>query len=1494
MMKRFHLSRLHKQFSLREKRLIFEVGGGKERTTDVENDGGQMNQKEKDVSDVQKLLDTKISNTTAQVDELPEQFKKQVHENVSQFCRISYDEIAEKDGEKTMNKEEYTEWYESVMRRTDEVLSGIAGGVEGAKAEQDSKEKKLESLEKELADIDGGIKELDHAELDLVEENLSDPEKLPGELEKYRNRAVVLQEKRVEMAEKMDEVMDIQKVFIDETTRYDWAIGGGAMGGALMLTLIPGVNIAAAGVAAAGVAAAAAVKMVMRAANEKRANKANEAVQEFKESYNEQRKEFAGVVGDMQQDGDALHGAAPHLRQKIEENRDVAKGKLAEGADEASGERSEALQRIEEHRMALLRIQDQKIKIEEQQKSLRMSRKAAEEKGETVDARKHALGDKLSSIDEAISEMESAGVLEGDNEQMKEKYEELLSVRNIMNGGSAQMEKGSGQLKAFLENTADMDPEMDEQRFMLDTSEETLLRTTEMLTLSESALSERIRSIEEASGFIDEVAANKIETVNGLQEEVTKGVSEIAIENITAQAGIEMEWSILKDLKVEQPSFASDLASTIAAPFDKLFSEISYVLELGSDIPVLGHGFSFLSGVSDAAKEITTGVTKMAILLPAALGGNEEGIAMAKGLGNMALFGATEASREVWSDLGNAIVAADMWEKDGAKAAGKAAANLAMFLFPGVGQAGGAGRLAALAGRGAVGRMAARTTGLVRGAGRTYLNMAKGAAKIPGAAGRLLKRPFTTPYSRLLSKGAKLRNARSMATKYLQKKGIRRNLNDLANMSDDALIHEFKLGPNSTAAEINAAIELRNLAQQANAGFAAHLNKVGSLDDATRLEYAKDVLKLDDLSPTQSDAILRAHKVGSKKHSIGNYKQKHINAKARILKEARFTPDQIRLLMEEGIAGSSKAAGKLPKKLGKVMKNARKDFGKVKDIPRKMQVDMPKQLRKFMKGKKDTINIDVLDTEIATAKRFYGKENFKGHPKAKQYVKRLEKLKKQMQKVEKRAAKKSPKKKTKKKKNKVETKKTWGEWYAEWKEKLTTKKSVKKSPKKKKNTAKTKKTWGERYAESKGKQFMRKARVSARMHYRRLFRRTRSAETAASKPRPLHMDEAGRFIDDAGNAVDMATLSDSQLATALRASNKPALELRGTLNSILKNSNKTGILKNRNKAVSNFIEGKTGRIRLAEIDKEISRCRTYVEEFHRKGKANRASSQMLENREYISGLQEFRRRAEAITKSRHRLSKGLKIKRGSPMSYTKNGETFTGRFSVDTSGKIRLTRSPKNGTSIPDYKLISPERLPQFRRAPARNASAAPRSSLWGEIQERFAYTKTLRKDVAKAWKEGTSSPVDRTSVAYRAGQKTSKVIEGTKAYGRDIAKNWKEGVSAPVNTESMAYKAGSFLRQLKNVSLRGYKFMKARRAAKGKFIERNGVKVDVRLVEKEIFKVQPEELQSIISDLDKALVARGGTTGKGTELVNHYLKDLKIFAESRIKGINRNRNTAA
>jgi hypothetical protein len=771
-----------KKFSANENRLISFAGDTPDskpgNTPEAEEKPGEKPDEERDkaedVAAVQSKLDGRIANATASIENFPEEFKKQMKNNIAQFCEVSYDQMANTDGNESMSKDEYPKWKVAAMNQIDAALSGIEGEGDGAKDDQEKGEENLKSIEAEMSDLEGELGVLDHSKLDLNPANLKHPKSLEVggeskktflevELGKYEQRAGAINEQRNALAGKMKEVTQVKGAF-DKQVEANNVIAGvtggavlvGAVGVAVATSWVPGLNLVTGAVALAAAAVAAATKAALIASERAMAKKANASITEFKGKYNKKRVELAGVVKDMREDGTMIHNAAPELRAEIETTRDtnLEAGTVSLGENEVNREQVTAeLARAEAQ---LVLINEHKERIAQQQLDLETSRLDAQAKGEQVDASKHGLGTKLSSVESAIAQIEESGALEGGNEEAKAKYKELLGYKEKMKGGVALLGTGGDQLKEFMAGTEGADEQFDEQASLLAYREATLTSTSASLELAGLSLDTNIVEMQEALGAIDAGAAAEIKTVNKVQGEIVKGVSAVAIENIKAQSTVEMEYASMQNVKVEEVSFASALAVGAAAPFEKIFGGMSYMLELGKDIPVLGSGFSFLSGVSEAVGDITGGMAKMVVLLPAALGGNEEGIHMAKAMGSLALCGTTEGSREAWTGMGKAIVAADEWGTDGAKAAGKAAANIAMFFIPGAqGATGGiaVGRAAFAATRVAGGgvRNAALATAKGIGVGlkttvvesaKSYRSMARGAAKkIRGIPGALRKAP---------------------------------------------------------------------------------------------------------------------------------------------------------------------------------------------------------------------------------------------------------------------------------------------------------------------------------------------------------------------------------------------------------------------------------------------------------------------------------------------------------------------------------------------------------------------------------------------------------------------------------------------------------------------------------------------------------------------------------------------------------------------------------
>lgn len=82
------------------------------------------------------------------------------------------------------------------------------------------------------------------------------------------------------------------------------------------------------------------------------------------------------------------------------------------------------------------------------------------------------------------------------------------------------------------------------------------------------------------------------------------------------------------------------------------------------------------------------------------------------------------------------------------------------------------------------------------------------------------------------------------------------------------------------------------------------LSRASRYTDEQRISQARRILRVDELTPRQQEAIQRAHLVGaSEGRGYFTFEQRDISEKARILREAGFSRDQIRRLMTNGIVG---------------------------------------------------------------------------------------------------------------------------------------------------------------------------------------------------------------------------------------------------------------------------------------------------------------------------------------------------------------------------------------------------------------------------------------------------------------------------------------------------------------------------------------------------------------------------------------------------------------
>ena len=125
MFKNTHPHWYTKKFSLNESRLISFAGSapsGKAGDTpegekSAEKPEEAPRDKEADVREAQSGLDARIGNATSEIENFPEDFKKQMKNNIAQFCEVSYDDIAksEKEGTDEMSTGEYDKWKAAAM-----------------------------------------------------------------------------------------------------------------------------------------------------------------------------------------------------------------------------------------------------------------------------------------------------------------------------------------------------------------------------------------------------------------------------------------------------------------------------------------------------------------------------------------------------------------------------------------------------------------------------------------------------------------------------------------------------------------------------------------------------------------------------------------------------------------------------------------------------------------------------------------------------------------------------------------------------------------------------------------------------------------------------------------------------------------------------------------------------------------------------------------------------------------------------------------------------------------------------------------------------------------------------------------------------------------------------------------------------------------------------------------------------------------------------------
>ena len=809
---------------IKERRLVFDTRTPNVPESVPETPGKPPETREKDVQQVTQDVDGQINGAAAKVEGFPEELKKQLHDNIAQYCRTTYDLQVQQEG--------VIQWRESVMAKVKEILEGLVGGAEKAKDEAEGKNEKLKSLEEEMKDLPTNLEEVSESGLALHEANLNTPDGLQTELIHYEERARRLGEQQTVLGNSFKEATDVQQAFQKEMTSGWGNVAGGAAvlgttaGIAAATSWVPGLNLVTLGVVGAVVAGGAIVKAAERAREVKRAQMANAALQTFKGGFNEQKQAFVQLVRGMHVDGDRLHNAAPTLRSQIEENRAKGADDVLQAGVRVSEERAKALERQKD----LIDFRDilgqKRTALGTQYNTWRDNLIDAEDTGRYLHVRREDCVANLNNINQAIAEMENRGA--DKEEKYKPHYARLCNMRHRLVRGNDALSVGATTTVQFKEAGEVMQEQVGTELEKLDFNMVAVNESNSALDMVMGDLDQQIFEIDQTYQLIDATALEHQETLNTVEPGILGGVSEIAVSNIQSLGSIQMQWKTLEPMTVEAPSYFASVGNMLAAPVNLVFKEwIGHGLStLGKAIPIPGvsHAIRFVGGVSEGIGDIGGALAQLPARLVGALAGEKEGIETAQGIGNLFAFGLTEGSREAWGGMAKGIIAYEDWGKGSdAEAAGKAATNIALFLIPGVGQGMSAGRVAALAGKGFATRTIARAQGFVMGNIEAY-------ASIPGAlgrgAGRLLKRPFIGRQAALANNAARLGNAASTAEASL--KGIQiggqsiddiastagRNLDDLGRMSPQELADLCGLDKSATLGDIRNVVRAQHIAGQ--------------------------------------------------------------------------------------------------------------------------------------------------------------------------------------------------------------------------------------------------------------------------------------------------------------------------------------------------------------------------------------------------------------------------------------------------------------------------------------------------------------------------------------------------------------------------------------------------------------------------------------------------------------------------------------------------------
>ncbi|MDD3794190.1 MAG: hypothetical protein PHI37_05225 [Candidatus Gracilibacteria bacterium] len=141
----------------------------------------------------------------------------------------------------------------------------------------------------------------------------------------------------------------------------------------------------------------------------------------------------------------------------------------------------------------------------------------------------------------------------------------------------------------------------------------------------------------------------------------------------------------------------------------------------------------------------------------------------------------------------------------------------------------------------------------------------------------------------------------------LGKKGLRLGMKEIARLRPHTSKESVIVSPEIRGVVKETGKKIDEIVPKKQLDFSKMLvEDIAKLGDKERLEAGSFYLKGKKFTPEQEKAILEAHNVGKDRKGAGiyNYTNEEIKQKAEILKQAGFSLDERRILLEKGICGN--------------------------------------------------------------------------------------------------------------------------------------------------------------------------------------------------------------------------------------------------------------------------------------------------------------------------------------------------------------------------------------------------------------------------------------------------------------------------------------------------------------------------------------------------------------------------------------------------------------